>query len=719
MGPWVWALLMAAGAGAADPGFQACKQALNVSVLEVLPGGGWDNLRNVEVGRVMSLNYSQCRTTEDGEYLLPDEVEVVPLRESRVQVHAELIEDWLSYTDAFARSVNAEASFLGVLNGKFSWACQETKTHNVYDQTVTTRVQVRHHIYSVKAQPAFTLHPNFRHQLLAIGNQLENNQSRAARFLAEVLVLNYGTHVLTSLEAGASLIQEDQVKQTFLLDKLAEKAGITASASVTFFSKVNVGIGAATQVQDELTKSYLENTVSSRIESRGSVPFYPGITLQKWQEGIPNHLVAIGKAGLPLPFFITPEALPELPAPTAKRVAGLVDKAIHLYYAINTHPGCVKADASNFNFQANVDDGSCQAANTNFTFGGVFQECGVVSGADGEEMCQPYRTRNPLTGDFSCPAGYTPVPLHGEERTASKPRAECHNQCHSCWWFFSCCHQECGVRYYSTTVRFTAYWCAAPGSVPQGSGFLFGGLYSAGEENPLTQAHACPSYFYPLSLFDGLKVCVSDDYEMGARFGLPFGGFFSCQAGNPLAGPLKGQSPGLLQDFFYQDSATAYPMKCPQGYSQHKAYLSDGCQVLYCLQAGTLFAQQLAPIKLPPFCRRPAPNASAAETILVRGEGSQAWVKLQGSEHWRPANATDEQEMAQLFQAQPRRGPTGGAVAGISVAVTLVLAVAIAVAVYGARRYKNRGYQEVQPGCLAEEQGSYGTTATSLGPGSA
>ncbi|TFJ96274.1 transmembrane protein 51 [Platysternon megacephalum] len=720
MVPWLWALLMAAGAGALEPGFQACKRALNVSVLEVLPGGGWDNLRNVEVGRVMSLNYSQCRTTEDGEYLLPDEVEVVPLRESRVEVNAELIENWLSYTDAFARSINAEASFLGVLNGKFSSGCQETKTYNVYDQTVTTRVQVRHHIYSVKAQPAFTLHPSFRHQLLAIGNQLENNQSQTATYLAELLVLNYGTHVLTRLEAGASLIQEDQVKLTFLQDKVAEKASITASASATFFGKVNVGIGAAAQVQDELTKSYMENTVDSHIESRGSVPFYPGITLQKWQEGIPNHLVAIGKAGLPLPFFISPEALPELPAPTAKRVAAVVDKAIHLYYAINTHPGCIKADASNFNFQANVDDGSCLGASTNFSFGGVFQKCRGVSGLDGEEMCQPYRTQNPLTGGFSCPAGFTPVPLHSEERTASKPQAECHEECHSCWLFFSCCHKECGVRYYSTTVRFTAHWCAATGPVPQGSGFLFGGLYSAGEENPLTGARACPSYFYPLSLFDGLKVCVSDDYEMGARFGLPFGGFFSCQAGNPLAGPLKGQSPGLLQDFFYQDSDTAYPMKCPQGYSQHKAYLSDGCQILYCLQAGSLFAQQLAPIKLPPFLRQPSPNASMAETILVLGEGSQAWVKLQGSGRWRSANVTDEREMAQLFQAQSSAGPTGGAVAGISVAVTLVLAAAIAGAVYGTRRYKSRGYQEVQPPSrLVEEQESYGSTTMSLGTSSA
>lgn len=715
MALWLWPLLIflrAGDIGAQDLGFQSCKSAGGLKVLEVLPGGGWDNLRNVEMGQVMSLNYSLCRTTEDGQYLIPNDVFVVPLKKSSVEVHSELIEDWMAYTDAFAQSINAEASFLSVLNGKFSESSQKTKMHNVFDETITTRVQARYHIYSVKARPSFSFQKDFLHQLVGIGNQLENNQSRTAEYLAEMLVLNYGTHVLTDLEAGASLIQEDQVKRTFVMDKETEKGGVTAAASATFYNMVNVGIGGSVQVLNEMTKSYLENTVDSKIEGWGSVPFYPGITLQKWQEGIPNHLVAIGKAGLPLPFFITPEALPELPAPTVRQVATLLKNAIRLYYAINTHPGCVKPDSSNFNFQANVDDGSCQKPNTNFTFGGVFQECHGVSGRNTEELCLAYRIQNPLTGGFSCPANFSAVLLHAEQRTASKPKTECHDECNSCWLFFSCCQSVCGTRYYASTVQFNAYWCAATGTVPQGSGVLFGGLYSTGQENPVSRTYACPSYFFPLVLFDNLKVCVSSDYEMGSRFAVPFGGFFSCQTGNPLAGLLKGQSPGILQDFFYQGSPTKFPMKCPTGYSQHKAYLSDGCQILYCLQAGTLFGQQLAPVKLPPFLRVPSTNSSLPETILVSSDSSQAWVKIRQSGSWRLANATDEIEMARLFEGKLSSGPSGGTIAGISVAVIAVLATAIAIAVYRVRRYRNRGYQEMQNPHIAEDQGSYGATTS-------
>ncbi|XP_029430234.1 macrophage-expressed gene 1 protein-like [Rhinatrema bivittatum] len=689
-------------------GFQDCKKALGANVLEVLPGGGWDNLRNVEMGTVMSVNYSLCRTTEDGDYIIPNDIYVIARKQSSVEINSELIESWLNYTDGFSRSINAEASFLSLVNGKFSSSSQETKMHNVYDQTVTTRVQVRHHIYSVKAAPNFAFDSAFKKQLIDIGNKLENNQSREAEYVAELLVLNYGTHVLTSLEAGASLVQEDQIKKTFMLDHISLKAAVTAAASATFFSKINVGIGGGTQVLDDVAKSYMENTVDSKIESHGSIPFYPGITLQKWQEGISNRLVSIDKFGLPLPFFINVETLSDLPEPTVKRVAATLERAIRLYYAVNTHPGCVNINSRNFNFQANVDDGSCQDANTNFTFGGIYQECQGLFGEDTEELCQSYRTKNPLTGDFSCPPNYIPILMHGEERSVTKPKTECHKSCHRCWLVAKCCHTECGINYYSSKVHFNAYWCAALAPVPQNSGFLFGGLYSVGEVNPLTGTNACPSYFYPLSLFENLKVCVSDDYEMGFQFSVPFGGFFSCESGNPLTGLLKGQSPGLLQDFFYQNP-TDYPMKCPTGYSQHKAYISDGCQVLYCLQAGTLFAQRLPPINLPPFLWTPSFNSSTSQAVLVRAEGSKAWVKLQGTNLWKLANATDEEKLSMLLNPEFSRGPSGGAVAGITIAVTALLAAVIIAVIYGVRHYKNRGFKEVQPRHLVENHESYGT----------
>ena len=47
-------------------------------LMDVLPGAGFDNLRNIELGHVYYYNYSTCKVSTDGKYLLPDDVHLIP-----------------------------------------------------------------------------------------------------------------------------------------------------------------------------------------------------------------------------------------------------------------------------------------------------------------------------------------------------------------------------------------------------------------------------------------------------------------------------------------------------------------------------------------------------------------------------------------------------------------------------------------------------------------
>ncbi|XP_011384044.1 macrophage-expressed gene 1 protein-like [Pteropus vampyrus] len=565
------------------------------------------------------------------------------------------MDKWLSYTDTWAASINAEVFYLPMLNGKFSSDFQNVKKHDLEHETVTTRVQVRHNIYSVKAPEIPNLHPAFRQHLVTISDHLENNETREADYLAEMLVLRFGTHVLTHVDVGASLVQEDQVKRDLMSDKAMEKTSISLAASAVFF------------------------------KLRGS-PFYPGIMLQSWQDSIGKRLVAIGRSGLPLPTLIKPEALRELPEPAVHRVPGAVHAAISRYYAVNVHPGCLRRWSPDFNPQANVDDGSCDAGGrTNFSFGGVFQECEAVSGEDAENLCQNYHVANPLTGSTSCPANYTSSTLHRELKTSTQAHPECKRQCRSCNLFSECCDDVCTTHVVKSVMR---AW-----SPP--------GLYSSGKPNPLTKTQACPTYFFPLTLFGDLKVCVSSDLEVGGSQAVPFGGFFSCQVGNPLAGLKTGQSPGLLQEVFYQNSHTAYPMKCPAAYSQHQAYLSNGCQIIYCLKTGALLDQQQTVIRMPPFLPPPASfNSSRSAHRLSVLKTGISYESLQANN---------------FRQIDPR--PSAATIAGIYVG-SVVAAVAVALGLtYGFRYYKKGGFRIRQKGILAEEQNTYKATETPAEPG--
>lgn len=112
---------------------------------EVLPGGGWDNLRNKDMGMVMSQNYSRCRTTDDGKFLIPDGLYTIPIKSSNVETYAELIMHWDNYTSTLSRSINVHAGLnlkhVGI-SGKFSNEYESVKSRQYMDKSVTTRVQV-------------------------------------------------------------------------------------------------------------------------------------------------------------------------------------------------------------------------------------------------------------------------------------------------------------------------------------------------------------------------------------------------------------------------------------------------------------------------------------------------------------------------------------------------------------------------------------------------
>ncbi|XP_066107704.1 macrophage-expressed gene 1 protein [Saccopteryx bilineata] len=664
-----------------EAGFQKCKDALKLPVLEVLPGGGWDNLRNVDMGRVMDLTYSNCRTTEDGQYILPDEIFTIPQKQSNLEMNSEILESWANYQSSTSFSINTELSLFSKVNGKFSAEFQRMKTLQVKDQAVTTQVQVRNLIYTVKINPVSELNLGFRKLLLDISDRLENNQTRMATYLAELLVLNYGTHVITSVDAGAVLIQEDHIRSSFLQDSQSSRSAVTASAGAAFLNIVNFKLEENYTSQNAFAKAYLSNRTNSRVQSMGGVPFYPGITLQTWQQGIGNHLVAIDRAGLPLHFFINPDMLPDLPGPLVKKLSKTVEAAVRRYYAFNTYPGCTDLNSPNFNFQANTDDGSCEGKMTNFTFGGVYQECTQLSGSEAVLVCQHLEQKNPLTGDFSCPSGYSPIHLLTQTHEEGYNGLECARKC----TLFVFCKTVCEDVFRVAKAEFKAFWCVASDQVPENSGLLFGGLFSGKSINPLTNAQSCPAGYFQLRLFESLKVCASQDYELGYRFSVPFGGFFSCAVGNPL-----------VDSAISRDLGAPALKKCPGGFSQHLAVISDGCQVSYCVKSGLFTGGSLPPARLPPYTRPPLMSQAATNTVIVTNtETSSSWIKDFQTNQWRLGEPLELRRTMKVIRGN-RSGLSGGEAAGVTVGVTTVLAVLIALVIYRTRRYKRSGYQKME-----------------------
>ncbi|KAH9492024.1 Macrophage-expressed protein 1 protein, partial [Bulinus truncatus] len=341
--------------------------------LNVLPGVGWDNLRNLEAGLVVTYNFTQCKVTDDGNLLIPDNVFTVPVKSSRVERFAELIDQWHNSSSLTANTINVDAGMsLGIfsISGTYSSEHQELKSKQIENKATTVRVQMRYKRYEAKLQPDPVLSPQFKSRLLSIAARIVLNQTEQARYEGQLLVRDFGTHVLTSVTAGAALIKDDYLKSRFIQDNSESKASILATASASFLKIFHFNANYSHSTDNTLSNSYTNSLTHSLVKTLGGPIIQPeNISIDAWAKGIDQNLIPLDRAGDPLYFMVTAQTLPELPPSIVIEVEQVVRLSIELYYEMNTIRGCTQLGSPKFSFSANFDDGSCTGRSTNVTFG--------------------------------------------------------------------------------------------------------------------------------------------------------------------------------------------------------------------------------------------------------------------------------------------------------------------------------------------------------------
>ena len=280
---------------------------------EVLPGAGWDNLRNQNMGVVFARNYSGCETSDDSKFLIPDNMVLYPVKNSKVETFAEFYDHWKNYSSVTTKTINAEASatFKKVsISGSFSSEFQSVKKHQVEDNSVTTRVQIRHDLYKAKLEPGSALQPAFKSRILEIASHLQHNNTAYANYLAQLLVRDYGTHYITSVNAGAVLAKVDHLTKKYAASFEGEKSKITAAASLSFFQFFGVDFSAKISYSHSTEKQnadeYEKNIVHSTVFTFGGPPFRANLSISQWENQLLDELVPVDRAGDPLHFSISP-----------------------------------------------------------------------------------------------------------------------------------------------------------------------------------------------------------------------------------------------------------------------------------------------------------------------------------------------------------------------------------------------------------------------------
>ncbi|XP_061179323.1 macrophage-expressed gene 1 protein-like [Saccostrea echinata] len=659
-------------------------------MFEVLPGFGWDNLVNENRGVVVNFNYSKCKTTEDRKYLIPDGVVTIPIKKSQLNIFSKVYDHWSQYESdtAFSINVGGSASIAGIkIAASLSTEYEHIKKHQLEDKSFTTKVQARFVRYTAIVLPDLQLDRSFRKRLLKIANHIQHNRKLSTKYESELLVRDFGTHVLTSVDAGASIVKVDQVDSSLRSDTEIDKVQIGFAASVSFFGIASINTKTQYSHSKTTIEKYMKSIKNSDIRAYGGPPLSPeNFTLSKWTTAIGNDLVAVDRNGFPLDYVISTASLPELSESLVEEIVQSVRSAISSYFLHNTYPGCTNPDAPNFSKISNLDDGTCHAPLTNLSFGGVFQEC-IFKGAliNNENLCDKITTKNSQTQDFKCPVEFEKVVLF----KGKTDKAQHEHKCHKCWLFFTCCHDQ---SYYGLAT-YTSYWCRAKPNTPvqENSGFLFGGLYSDRTSNFVTQSKSCPQYYNPMTIASNIRVCISDDYELGAKSAVPFGGFYSCQHGNPL---VDGK----------------YTKSCPKGFSNHLATVDNNCEIQYCVRTSQLSELKFPTVQLPPFIGIPAESLAEPANYIISHD-SESWIQLINPETkakkpdestWTTLNSAPT-EMAVLMKKfssnhvvseNEDSGMSKGAIAGLSVGLTTAICLLLGILIVIRRNRRQRKIYE-------------------------
>ena len=587
--------------------------------MDVLPGLGFDNLQNIEVGQVYSMKYATCKLSNDGHFLLPDEVYLVPVLNSEVDYYADVYDHFDHWQSTTSKSINAKAkTTFAHIGGKFSEEYQETKTKMLNSKSRAVSVGLRHHLYSVSINTDAELHETFKQRVMNLAVHIQNNNTELAHYLADLLVRDYGTHVVTSIEAGAALYQTTFVSKSFLNNSDSARLNISASASANFFDVFKLKISGYYSKTTADINGFNNHTTHLRTSTHGGPPFkISNFSYADWEKDMQNNLIAIDKRGEPLYAAITTSNLPELPDVLLLQTNEYIYKAIKRYYKINTQFGCTDPESPNFDFHANIDDMSCVKDQQNYTFGGIYQTCdNNPYNLPNINVCGSYDALqvNPLTSYFSCPINYISILLHTGTLKKTVSIKECKD--HHCYHIWNC-PKRCSQRDVINYATYRAYWCVfSPGQfVPADSGYMFGGMYSSKNSNPVTGASTCPPFFYPLHFGEDINICVSNDDE-GSAYNLPFGGFHSCTTGNPLATTAK------------QFELGNYPHHCPVRYNQFLLAVDQGCVINYCSKIKAilqLYTPQ--PPLLPPYRVKPPTTVNVTDTLKIIGPHGTIWVK--------------------------------------------------------------------------------------------
>ena len=493
------------------------------------PGLGWDYLEDAARSAVQKYDsFTQNKYTDDGYYRIPDCMTAESVKTSSYIDDAQIVNVYSKYTSSKSKSLTIGAT---LSYGNFSIAAgysseyYEMQSEQKNTSTVTGRAMYIDHRYNLIGNTRCPLDSSFMMVASDLLTALEYEDAESAEYFAQEIVGDYGTHFIKRAKLGGKFYSDEYIRESYWESMQESQSSVGFAVSLNFATVNGIGFNKTSNLSSAQYNQYASSVTRTYIKAIGG-EYQAGQSAAEWSKTLKNNLVPLDREADMINAVFAASNFPGFTYPVVKKANEYVLSAIKEYLSSNVITGCPDVSSINYDEWTNQKSGFDCAEKVRF--GGVITTTKQCTHLNINGVCAQLTNQcvenNLITNSRACPAGYI---------------------------------QKVSF----STDTFEVIECVGDDSVTHGA-VLFGGMYSALFDNPVTKDKSCPPMFFKQSLFDCSNnvICVSKDANnlSAIRYAVPFGGIYS----NCNASPLQ--------------------TDCSLGLDSHLINIINGCQIYVC-----------------------------------------------------------------------------------------------------------------------------------------
>uniref|UniRef100_A0A914XYV8 Macrophage-expressed gene 1 protein n=1 Tax=Panagrolaimus superbus TaxID=310955 RepID=A0A914XYV8_9BILA len=322
-----------------------------------LVGIGWDDMTNEYTLPIFKVTYKECLVDPDNTYLVPDNVILIPIKKTTLDKTSTVFNSFDEYktlsSDKVTITGSASAKGKGKASASFSRETQDTKNSFVKEESIMMQNKLCYLAYELIGNEHGGMDSSFIDRVTEIATAVHQNLHLKAKFLAETLISNYGTHVINKATAAAEIVQNIFIKKTEEFKGEAHMTEIKVGLSAEFDGQAYGGggeVGVSNKQESSKNESTKTQHTKNTINNRGG-PHINRVGSSKLDEAMlhVDNLIGINQIGKFLYDIIPAVPLKQFSRMTKYTVKTLVYEAIQDYYKYNSLPGCMEFTSENYN----------------------------------------------------------------------------------------------------------------------------------------------------------------------------------------------------------------------------------------------------------------------------------------------------------------------------------------------------------------------------------